>query len=434
MGSVVRRGWIPLYLTAVALVLAGLTAAGLMRPWFTGDTASWLAPCGGLACLGQPRFPLYRAVYLAITLGGRVPGLLPWVQDALFLGAGFALAAAARGLGLSIAGTLALGLTLPASNMLLIWGRAEIPEILGRAAVLAALAGTLRSLNDRRLAAVSAGVLASLACLLDPGQLPFVVLLPLLALWLGHKARPAVWIALSGIVPLLLISSLRFAALGDFNIVSFGGYEMSGLAADLVSPATVLRLPADLRPTATVILARRRALVAAREIPPVPRNSTGHRSLLSEEIGYFDILARHYDALIQGAILPLRKPGESWVTFNADLQRFSFAVVRANPVRYAAWVLGALARLVGRMLVFNLPFVLGAIVAFALAPVRPWRPMPAGDGRILLAVTAVYTIGSGALACLVAFPAQRYIDGTGLLIAAWPIYLALLLAGVREQS
>ncbi len=433
-----RHDWAPLYLAACAAALLVLAALGLMRPWFTPDSAGWLAPCAGIECLGQPRFPLYRGIFLAITLDGRAPALLPWAQDLAFLGAGFALARAAGAAGVSTMGALALALAFPASNMLLLWGRAEIPEILARAAVLGALAATLRCIGSGggRAAALAGGLaggLAALACCLDPAQLPFVVLLPLLAIWLGKPARRAGWIAAAGAVPLLLISLLRLATLGDFNIVSFGGYEMSGLAADLLSPATVPRLAADLRPTAMAILTRRKALVAAGAIPPVPRNSTGRRSLLSEEIGYYDILARHYDALIGGAVRPLRQPGESWVAFNARLQRFSFAVVRAQPLGYAAWIAGALARLVGRMLVFNLPFAMAAMVAFALALVRRWRPMPAGDGRILFAVTAVYTIGSGALACLVGFPAQRYIDGTGLLIAAWPIYAALHLAGVGEK-
>ena len=94
-------------------------------------------------------------------------------------------------------------------------------------------------------------------------------------------------------------------------------------------------------------------------------------------------------------------------------------------------MVAALARLVGRMLVLNLPFAVASALAFGLALLRPSRParaVPTGDVRILCGLTGAYTIGSGTLACLVAFPAQRYIDGTGLLIAAWPIYAALHLA------
>jgi hypothetical protein len=443
------RGWSGVYLVTCTAMLAVLAAGGFMRPWVSGDTASWLAPCQGIGCFAMPRFPLYRLVFLALTLGGRAPWLLPWAQDGLFLGAGYALVRSARAAGLSRTGALALALALPASNMLLIWGRAELPEILARAAVLAALAATVRTalgppphpgvrVGASIGAPVGAGLLAAVAYCLDPGQLLFILVLPVLALWLGAGGgggradrRGAAILGVAAALPFLLVASLRLATLGDFNIVSFGGFEMSGMAARMLSPQTVPRLPADLRGTADDLLARRRALVQAGTVPPIPRNSQGQRSLLSETIGYFDILARSYDAVLAGAVLPLRRPDESWVAFNARMQRLAFATVRTHPAEYLAWVAAALARLVGRMLVMNLPFAVASLAAVCLALARPShrpRPVPARDARTLCGLTGAYTFGSGALACLVAFPAQRYIDGTGLLISAWPIYAALHLA------
>lgn len=444
------RSWTGSYLAACAVVLAGLAVTGLMRPWFTGDTASWLAPCQGLGCFALPRFPLYRFAFLAITLGGRAPWLLPWVQDGLFLGAGFALVRAARAAGLSATGARALALALPASNVLLIWGRAEMPEILARAAVLGALAATLRTAGTparpglRLGAPVRAGVLAGLGYCLDPAQLPFILVLPVLALWLGAaeaeapaRRRRAGTLCATAALPFLLVASLRLATLGDFNLVSFGGFEMAGLAASILTPQSVPGLPPDLRGAAADILARRAALVRAGTVPPVPRNSRGHRSLLSETIGYFDILARYYDPLLAGAVRPQQRPDESWVAFNARMQRLAFAIVRARPVEYLAWVIAALARLVGRMLVLNLPFAAASALSVGLALARASRPprqVPPRDVRILCGLTGAYTIASGTLACLVAFPAQRYIDGTGLLIAAWPIYAALHLAGRTRRK
>lgn len=449
------RCWPAAYLAASVLVLGALTAGGFMQPWNTPDTPSWLATCHGSArvgigCFAGPRFPLYRFVYDALTLGGALPGLLPWAQDGLFLAAGYALARSARAAGLSDTGAFALALALPASNMLLIWGRAEVPEILARAALLGALAATVRTASRsacagaRMGAPVATGLLTAIAFFLDPGQLPFMLVLPVLALWLGAGLVPfrkswrgAALLGVSALLPFLLVASLRLATLNDFNIVSFGGYDMSGMAAYMLTPATVARLPPDLRGAANGILARRHTLIEAGVVPPVPGNSLGHRSLLSETIGYFDILARFYDVLLRGAVLPLRHSNESWVVFNARMQRLAFATVRAQPVEYLAWVAAASARLVGRMLMLNLPFVLASAVAVFLALARVARPpmaVPGQDLRILLGLTGAYTIGSGALACLVAFPAQRYVDGTGLLISAWPIYAALQLAARGEAS
>ena len=233
-------------------------------------------------------------------------------------------------------------------------------------------------------------------------------------------------------LPFLLIAGFRLATLGSFNIASFGGYGMSGIAASVISPTAVPRLPPALRGTARELIARRRALVQAGIVLPVPRNSSGQRSLFSETLGYFDILGRSYDEVTAGAVIPLRGPRESWVAFDARLQRLDFAVVRAQPIEYLAWVAAAAARMTGRMLVLNLPFALATLVAFVLAllrPARPAHPLPVLDVRLLCGLTGAYSLGSGALACLVTFPAQRYIDGTGLLISAWPIYAALRLAG-----
>jgi len=130
------RNWGAIYLGVCATVLGGLAAAGLMRPWFTLDTASWTAPCHGIDCFAGQHFQLYARIFPLLTLGGHAPWLLPWIQDFAFLGAGYALARAAGAAGLSRTGMLALA--LPGSNMLLIWGRAEMPETLGRAALLAA--------------------------------------------------------------------------------------------------------------------------------------------------------------------------------------------------------------------------------------------------------------------------------------------------------
>ena len=429
-----RWGWGRGYWLFAGATLAALLTVGLMRPWVTLDTASWLAPCAGLRCLAGPRFPLYRWLFVALTLGGRATGVLPWLQIGAFLGAGWKLAREVRRAGGSSTLAASVAFSFPASNMLLIWGRAEIPEILARAAIVAALAATLRAASGSARAAILAGAMAGIACCLDPAELPFLALLPILAWWLGRRRARTLLLGFAAFGPVLLIAGLRLAVLGDFNIVSFGGYDMAGIAARMVSPEALPRLPAAQRPLAQAIMRRRRRLEADGTVMKVPPNSTGARSLFSEEIGYFDILARFYDPLLSGAVAPLRGQGESWVAFNARLQRFDFAVILARPLLWLGWIAGALARMTGRVLVFNLPFMIATILALALGL---WRPKPwllAGDGRLLFALTAAYTVGSGALACLVAFPAQRYIDGAGLLLPAWPIYAALRLSAPKSGS
>lgn len=434
--------WQKTYLIVSIAVLVLLTFSGLMHPWYTADTASWLAPCSGTACFASARFPLYRIIDLIITLGGRLPALLPWIQVALFLLAGFLLANASQRAGASARAAAALALAFPLSNMLLIWGRAEIPEILARAALIAALAATLDAATPPASirATLRVGIFGTAAYLFDPAQLPFIAVLPALILWLQRRGptarapwRQPAFAAVMLMFPFLVIASFRLETFNSFNIVSFGGYEISGIAAEILTPATEAELPPKLRPIGAEILARKADQIRSRLIPPTPANATGHAALASEAIGYFDIFARYYDVLLREAVLPIRQAQQSWVSFNSEMQHFSLAVIYREKLIYALWIAGALARLAGRMTMLNLPFALSsAALLLALILRRAvHRPAPpARDISLLTGVTASYTIGTSILGCVVAFPAQRYIDGAGLLITAWPLYACLHLTGL----
>jgi hypothetical protein len=259
------------------------------------------------------------------------------------------------------------------------------------------------------------------AYLLKPGLLGFIVVLPLLLVWLG-QARRAGPVFGAALLPFLLLGGWRLANVGDFNIVSFGGFQMSGMAALMLTPAIAERLPAELRAEADGIIARRDGLVASGKALPIPLNAAG--SFVSVAAGYFDVLARTHDDVLYGAVAPTREAGESWVAFNVRLQRLALAVIRAAPVSYAAWMIGATTRLVGRMAVVNLGMVLGCLAWLALSR----RARPPGhdvDMGVLAGVTVAWTFGVGLPLVLTTFPAARYADSAGMLLPAWPFYFAL---------
>ena len=88
--------------------------------------------------------------------------------------------------------------------------------------------------NGWPLLAIFAG--SGIAYLMRPGFLPLVLLLPILYV-LGAAARRtpvrlttavAIWIC--ALVPFLSMTVVRGVAVGDWNIVSFGGFQMSGMA------------------------------------------------------------------------------------------------------------------------------------------------------------------------------------------------------------
>lgn len=417
-------------MVAVAL----LAAAGQMRPWVSPDTAGWLAATD----LAGPRFPLYAV--LAHVSAWIPRAALPWLQDGAFATAGWVLAAAVRWRGLSPEAVLAAGLAPLLSCVMLLWGRAVLPDVLSAAAVLMALAATVDAGSGHRLRRniALAAAFGTAAYLLRPGLLPMIGALPLL-LWLdapGLRRRATVAAALlTGLAaPFAVIATLRLATLGDWNIVSFGGFQMSGIAALMLTPAAANRLPPAMQ-TAARDITRRDALIAAGRALPLPLNSAGERSFASAALGYFDLLARTYDDVLYGAVRPTQRPGESWVAFNGRMQALSLATIRAQPVNDAAWVAGATGRLVGHMLVFNPAMDLAALLLLTGVlrrnRLRPGRP---GELRTLAILSAVYTAGASALVVLTTFPAGRYIDGAGMMIAAVPLYVGLrLLPGLPAR-
>jgi hypothetical protein len=154
----------------------------------------------------------------------------------------------------------------------------------------------------------------------------------------------------------------------------------------------------------------------------VPKNAAGVRSFPSAAAGYFDLLARTYDDVLYGAVRPDQQPGEPWVAFNARLQRLAIATVLAEPMSYAAWVAGALARLLGRLAVFNPGMILGYALVLGSVLRRRIVPSQPGEVRMLLTLVAIHTAAASVLTVLVTFPAARYIDGAGMLLAALPLY------------
>ncbi len=334
-------------------------------------------------------------------------------------------------IGASKRAAIAVGLALVGSNLVLLWTRAILPELFAHAALVAAFGCTLMLAADRSHAAitrstamllVATGALSGVAYLLKPGLLLAPLLLPILLLALAPRRRlDAVALLVACMLPFLLVSSWRLATVGNFNIISFGGFQMAGMAGLMLTPEIADRLPDDIRSAADDIIARRDALVAGHDTSPIPRNSEGVRSFVSAAAGYFDVLARAHDEVLYGPVMAGWLPGETWIAFNARMQRLALATIRAAPVYYVAWVAGALSRLVGHMLVLNLGFVLGCLAWLSVC----WRPRPARrpfDERLLTMLIACWTLGTGLPIVLLTFPAMRYIDSADLLLAAWPIY------------
>jgi len=425
-----------------ALSVALMALAGRFVPHDLPDTPGYLRIVGFPDMLAEPRTPLYGWLVAALDLGGSSHFAVPAFQIATYVAAVWFLVTRLRRYGISSAAALSVGAALLFANALLFDANWVHPELLSITCALLGVAGTVEIAAGKPARSAWLLVCAGTACayVLRPSFLLLVVALPALYAALRAIRRDALRVSTAaaifalGAVPFLGIATLRAATVGDFNVVSFGGYAMSGLATLILSDDTVARLPEDLRPYAAQVLAARRAGEDSGRMIGIPRNSSGERSYYSAALTYFDVLARTHDDMIYDIITPTRGANESWVDFNRRLTRFCFAVVRASPERYAAWIAGASTRVVGRSFAANIP---AALAILAIAVIWPWHLFVRGrvgvtapsrlDIPVMAVLAPLWLIGSGVLTMLMSAPSTRYVETASLLVAPLLIYWAALL-------
>jgi len=442
----VSRTEIKVLSAMTALSVAILALAGQLAPRMLPDTSGYLLLAGFPQMLAEPRTPLYGWLVAALDLGGNSHLAVPAFQIATYLAAVWLLVARLRRYGLSPAAALSTGAALMFANAFLIDASWVHPELFSITCTLLAVAATveLAAGGASRWAWLLVCAGTGSAYVLRPSFLLLVGALPALYAVLRALRRDdlrlarAAAIAVVSAAPFLGIATLRAATVGDFNIVSFGGYAMSGVATLILADDTLPRLPEDLRPYAAQVLAARRAGEDSGRFIGIPRNSSGERSYYSAALTYFDVLARTHDDMIYAIITPTRGPDESWLDFNRRLTRFCLAVVRASPGRYAAWVAGASTRVVGRSFAANIP---AALAILAIVLIWPWhlfvrrRVGVTAPSRLDVPVMAVmaplWLVGSGILTMLMSAPSTRYVDTACLLVAPIFIYWAVLLAAPR---
>jgi hypothetical protein len=429
-----------LFLSAMmALSAVLLFAAGRFDPEMTADTSGYLELPDFAVLLEHPRSPLYGWLVAPLSRDNYAP--VPFVQIATYFAACWLFVGELRRYGLSARAGLSVGAALLFANALLTVANNIHPEFAAITCGLLAFAATvhLAGPEPRWWAWVLVCVGSGAAYILRPSFLPLVGALPALFLCLRALrgdalalGRAAVIFAVSAL-PFAGIASLRAATVGDPNVTSFGGYVLSGMAILMLSDDVVAQLPDHAKPFAGELLAARRAGEESGRFIGVPFNASNVRSYHSAALGYFDVLARTHDDMLRLAA-STRKPGEGWVDFNRRLMRFSLLVIRAAPDRYAAWLVGATTRLIGRSVTTNFPAVL-ALLVVALA--WPWRLLVHGrtgitadsrlDFPVMILCGLLWLAASGVLTVLIHAPANRFIDTSCLLVAPALIYWATLL-------
>ena len=232
-------------------------------------------------------------------------------------------------------------------------------------------------------------------------------------------------LTLATVVPYLLFASFRAGRVGEFGLVAFGGYNMSGLAASLIDEATIETLEDEDQRMARAILRRR--LDRGWEPYRTGEGSAEWFEQYSPNIFHINVQvakgrmrARHESmGFAHGADESVH------MAVNRRLRDFSREVIRRRPGAYLEWVRNA--NLHGWRQLGATPWVVWPAGLLAASLVLGWWGRRRGYLRprldpALVAAVGLLTLGLTFFAAyvflisLLSFPFSRYYYGTVLLL------------------
>ncbi|HUQ72541.1 MAG TPA: hypothetical protein VM165_23640 [Planctomycetaceae bacterium] len=263
-----------------------------------------------------------------------------------------------------------------------------------------------------------------------PAYLFLVGLVPLLGAllvwWQSRDERSSVQplatrLTLASLGPLITFCTVRWLIVGHFGLVSFGGFNLIGIAGQFLSPELVAELPSNLQPLAQDMLARKQALID----PELARREWSPRSYIAVET--------HYDTAMWKVFTPAATElcGSDPACVDQQGRDLASAIIRQRPALYANWLLRAFRqaiRVVTSEFVMNL-FSLALIAIGLLIETRytwlrrrgPTVSVPLDDRYFeavhvqgLIAVS--FALSKIALVILVAPPLGRFMDAAGIFL------------------
>lgn len=175
--------------------------------------------------------------------------------------------------------------------------------------------------------------LTFLACQVHPSYLFLVPMWPIVSLVLDRyllrrddtlqtHARRAFTIAMASATPFLAFCTLRWFVVGHWGLVSFGGYNIVGIAGQFLDEELLAELPADLQPLGQQMLENRRS----------------HDDVATTTD--FATMEAMYPATVWQIAVPAAEEvtDSSPTSVNRILTRFSLTVIQHRPKRYALWL------------------------------------------------------------------------------------------------
>lgn len=221
-------------------------------------------------------------------------------------------------------------------------------------------------------------------------------------------------LGVAALLPFFAWSVFRGLVVGHFGLVSFGGTNLVGITANMLSEQSILELPPARRELASTMLQRRREL-------GLPTDGA-----YSYRLWFRDYNHNVFKAGLKGARSLYKETNREekyQVWINSEFSALSRALIRARPTLYARWVWDGMVysirgicreppiKLPGLLVLATLPIALGVWLVRrwrrSLAPASETRSLLSGSVGLML-IALGYALAGMLVIVLVEDPVARY--------------------------
>ncbi len=359
-----------LFLSQVIAIAALLTWIGKFEPTSQFDTSSYrdYSSESASTALNDKRTFVYPFVLRLFVAADGSERLIPWFH---YLSSAFAVGVfMAALLRCDWNPWLALAAASPilTSPMVLEYTGVLTPDLLAQSMSILAVSLWLIVVHTGRSlwACIGLSVFVFLAYQTKPSYLFLLAFVPiggLIARWWLHSENRDAWklclrLSVASLVPFLGWCTLRWFVVGHFGLVSFGGYNVIGIAGQLLKPDWTNQLTSDVQPFAEEILRRR------------------DRQHWSVDTSY-DNMESNFNAMVWEIAVPAASElyeSDSRV-MNRQMANLSGQILAGHPGSYATWLWMAVKRAVRASIELTLrnPMVAISIPMLLVAFAVGWR-------------------------------------------------------------
>lgn len=421
-----------LFLTQVVAIAGFLHWFGQFEAMPQVDTASYrdYSFDSVTASLNDKRTFVYPSMIRFFEAADGSERLVPWFQYIMStVCAGFFLATL---LGCGWNPWMALAATSPlvASPLVLEYSRILTPDLLAQSFSIVAVSFWLNVVNKGKGFAnlIGLSLFSFLAYQTKPSYLFLLAFVPvggcIARWWLNPELRDAWKVALrllaASTVPFVAWCTLRWIVVGHFGLVSFGGYNIIGLAGQWIQKDLMGQLTAEVQPLAGKILQGREA----KKWEP----STDYEEMESR-----------FNPMVWEIAVPASAElfeGDSRI-MNRQMAELAGQILKSQPTTYVGWLGKAAKRSVRNAIEITLrnPVLLVSIPLGLLAFAWNWRKRNAmiessigrtyeREFQTMVWLALGYAICKIGLVILVEPPIDRYCAPAAVFLASVPVMAA----------